>query len=300
MTMSRLDVLVPHYRDPDGLTISLDSIAAQTWTGDLRIVVVDDGSEANTVNAVRTILDRYDLPITFLRNERNCGRPYTRNRLLDAVDSDFVAWLDAGDVWYPDKLAHQFDRISELRYRGEDIDRYWITCNYDWQWIGRAVRKVVQDTDVRQFRELMLGQKLRAYLWTLLGTARAFKIAGRFDERLPRLQDLDYFAHFMLAGGVLVNTATSDPLCRYFKSDLGRNAQEIRNCNRLIYQKYQPHLQAFGPSFLKTIRYNAEMLSARYSENNGARMLTSWYSTRAFVAHPRRYIGGMRYRMNNA
>ena len=50
----------------------------------------------------------------------------------------------------------------------------------------------------------MLGRRLRAYLWTLLGTARAFKAAGRFDERLPRLQDLDYFLRFIAAGGTLV------------------------------------------------------------------------------------------------
>ena len=81
-----------------------------------------------------------------LRNPPNRGRPYTRNRLLDAVDGDFVAWLDAGDVWYPSKLERQFDHLSRLRFEGEDVDRLWITCHYDWQWEGQRNRPVRQES----------------------------------------------------------------------------------------------------------------------------------------------------------
>jgi glycosyltransferase involved in cell wall biosynthesis len=296
--MSRLDVLLPHYRDPEGLKISLDSIAAQTWTGDMRVVVVDDGSETDVLRDVREILDASELPITFLQNPVNRGRPYTRNRLLDAVEGDYVAWLDAGDIWYPEKLDRQFEQISRLRYLGEDPDRHWITCNYDWQWIGRRVNLIRQETDGRQLRELMLGRRLRAYLWTLLGTAGAFRSAGRFDERLPRLQDLDYFVRFVLAGGTLTNAAEPAALCRYHKSDLGRNADEIRKCNRLIFRKYRPHLESYGPAFLKTIKYNAEMLSARYSVNNGALMRNYYYVARAVGAHPKRAVGAVLFHWN--
>jgi glycosyltransferase involved in cell wall biosynthesis len=294
--LAGLDILIPHYRDLEGLRLSLASIAEQTWTGDMRIVVVDDGSEPEIYQSVEALLAEQDLPCTLERNLSNRGRPYTRNRLLDLIDSPFVAWLDAGDVWYADKLRVQFEHVNRLRYRGEDPDRYWVTCHYDWQWQGRRARKVEQQTDGRQLRELMLGQKLRAYLWTLLGTREAFRIAGRFDERLPRLQDLDYFIRFLLAGGEMTVPPHRGALCRYHKSDVGRNAREIRACNELIHRKYRPHLQSFGPSFLRTIRYNAEMLSARFAQNNGEPMNNLVYVTRATIAHPKRAIGAMRYR----
>lgn len=295
--MACLDILIPHYRDPAGLKLSLESIEAQTWTGDMRVVVVDDGSEPEYLRQAEALLADFPLPHTLERNPINRGRPYTRNRLLDLIDSPFVAWLDAGDVWYPDKLLKQFEHVSRLRYEGKDPDRYWVTCHYDWQWEGRRARTIEQVTEVRQLRELMLGQKLRAYLWTLLGTREAFRIAGRFDERLPRLQDLDYFIRFVLAGGEMTVPPRTEALCRYHKSDVGRNATEIRACNSLIFRKYRPHFQNYGPSFMKTIRYNADMLSARFARNNGALFLNLYYIGNATLAHPKRAIGAARFHL---
>jgi glycosyltransferase involved in cell wall biosynthesis len=292
-----LDVLVPHYRDPAGLALSLASVREQSWTGDMRLVILDDGSPAADFAAIERLASELDLPTTLLRNRENQGRPYARNRLLDSVESPFVAWIDAGDIWYPDKLALQFEHLSRLRLAGEPVERIWITCHYDWQWSGGRARLVRQETETRQLRELMLGQKLRAYLWTLLAPASAFRRVGRFDERLPRLQDLDFFIRFVRSGGRLVAPPGKAPLCLYHKSDLGRDAGEIRRCNRLIEEKYWPTLQIYGPAFLKTIRYNSERLSARYAGNNGARLLAAYFLGRAFLAHPRRSAGALRHHL---
>lgn len=296
--MSRLDVLLPHYRDVAGLAMSLASVAEQSWTGDMRLVIVDDGSPEKDFEAVRALAQAQDLPVTLERNPQNRGRPYTRNRLLDCVEGDYVAWLDAGDIWYPDKLALQFEHVSRLRHAGEDVDRVWITCHYDWQWEGQRIRPVRQEVEGAQLRELMLGRQLRAYLWTLLGTAAAFRGAGRFDERLPRLQDLDYFLRFVQGGGTLAVPPSRGTLCRYHKSDIGRDAHEIRRCNRLIFEKYRASLQSHGPGFVKTIRGNAESLSARYAKNNGDQMGRGYYLMRAFAADPRRLVGSVRLRLS--
>jgi glycosyltransferase involved in cell wall biosynthesis len=298
--MTQLDVLIPHYQSAASLTRSLASVRAQSWTGDLRVVIVDDGSTSAEFAAVERLAAEFELPVTLERNPTNRGRPYTRNRLLDCIDSPFVAWIDAGDVWYPAKLDKQFEHVSRLRLAEEPLERLWITCNYDWQWDGGRARLVRQDTEGRQLRELMLGQRLRAYLWTLLAPAEAFLRVGRFDERLPRLQDLDYFVRFVRGGGRLVVPPHEGALCRYHKSDIGRDAGEIRRCNRLIYEKNRSALQAYGPAFDKTIRYNAERLSARYAGNNGARSLAAWYLARAFLAHPKRALGALRHNLGKS
>lgn len=292
--MSQLDILLPHYNDPAGLELSLKSAADQTWTGDMRLVIVDDGSEKRHFARIERIVAEQPLAAIVLRNPENRGRPYTRNRLLDNIASPYVSWLDAGDIWYRDKLSKQFEHLSRLRYQGADTNQIWITCHYDWKWDGGAARRKQQEVDKQQMRELMLGLRLRAYLWTLLGSAQAFRAAGRFDERLPRLQDLDYFMRFLSTGGILSAPPGREALCCYHKSDIGRNATEIRSCNKLIMTKYLPHIRPYGPAFLKTIRYNAERLSARYAANNGGRLLAGYYHSRAIAAHPRRAIGAMR------
>jgi glycosyltransferase involved in cell wall biosynthesis len=292
--MAKLDVLIPHFQDPQNLALSLASVTAQTWTGDIRIVVVDDGSSRADFRAVEALVAEQSLPVTLQRNSENRGRPYTRNRLLDAIDGDYVAWLDAGDVWYPEKLTRQFDHFSRMRFDGEDTDRVWVTCHYDWQWSNGRPRRVRQQVDGSQIRELLLGDRLRAYLWTLLGTAGTFRAIGSFDERLPRLQDLDYFIRFVRAGGRLVTPAGDESLCLYHKSDLGRDAREIRRCNDLIFEKYLTSYQSQGPAFMRRTLYNAETLSARYARNNNDTAARLYYTFRAFRADPRRGVGLLR------
>lgn len=281
-----LDVLIPHYSDVKGLAQTLASIGGQTWTGDIRIVVVDDGSPAKEFRAVKALMDKQPLPFLLDRNPENRGRPYTRNRLLGSIDNDYAAWLDAGDVWYPDKIAVQFEHINRLRFTGEDLSRIWITCDYDWQWDGGRSYQVKQDVEGDQLKELILGQKLRCYLWTLLAPAKTFLAVGPFDEQLPRLQDVDYFIRFVRSGGIITTPPYGKALCRYHKSDLGRSAREIRWCNQKIFEKYQTSFEQYGRPFLSTVRYNAETLSARYAKNNGDTLGRMYYIARAFLASP--------------
>jgi len=282
---------MPHYRDLKGLAQSVATIVAQTWTGDIRIVVVDDGSPKEEFRKVKALLEDQPLPFVLERNSENRGRPYTRNRLLDSIDSDYVAWLDAGDTWYPEKLNVQFEHVNRLRYAGEDISRIWVTCNYDWQRDGGRCYQVDQVVDCDQLKELFLGQQLRCYLWTLLGTASTFRTVGPFDEQLPRLQDVDYFVRFVRAGGIITNPPYTKALCRYHKSDLGRCAHEISRCNMNIFEKYRTSLEQYGRKFVSTVRYNAETLSARYAKNNRDWLGRAYYISRAFVANPQLALG---------
>jgi len=251
MTEPLLDVLIPHYRDPEGLAAALASIAAQDWLADpshrLRVIVVDDGSGAADQAAARAACDAFAAAsgqaVLLDALPENQGRPAARNRLLDLARAPYMAWLDAGDIWYRQKLSAQFAHLAALEARGQDTARLWVSCAYDWDQGGqrRPVRQLVAGD---QIRALLAGTDLRAYLWTLLGRAEAFRLAGRFDPRLPRLQDLDYFLTFLRAGGeITLPSGTgpeSEPLCCYFKSDIGRDAAQVAASYRLILARAAP------------------------------------------------------------
>ncbi|WP_176559451.1 glycosyltransferase [Rubellimicrobium roseum] len=285
-----LDVLIPHYRDPAGLRSSLDSITQQTWGGRIRVVVVDDGSpeesfaEAEVECEHFRALGRHDLVL--LRNDRNLGRPRTRNRLIDAIQSPYVAWLDAGDIWYPEKLTRQFEHLANLCLNGRDPNRIWVTCAYDWSQADKT-RTLTQDTRGDQLRSLLIGSNLRAYLWTLLGTAEAFRIAGRFDERLPRLQDLDYFINFVRAGGQISSPRGREGLCCYFKSHLGRNAAEIHACYKLILAKNAPALKRYPPSLASELHYKAARLASQFAKSNDRPYAATLFLLRGALGSPR-------------
>jgi glycosyltransferase involved in cell wall biosynthesis len=285
--MATLDVLIPHYNDADALAMSLETVERQTWGGDLKVIVVDDGSVKKSLKAAEGAICNSPLDIDLVKSPENCGRPVTRNKLLEASDAPFVAWLDAGDTWYPEKTQAQFDTIYRMSAEGLDIDTHWVTCNYDWKWEGKRRRKVYQSTDGDQLRDLFVGDRLRAYLWTLLGTRKSFDLTSRFDERLLRLQDLDYFISFVRAGGRLVSPDHSGALCCYFKSDVGRNAQEIRGCYDTIFHKHAPSFSSFGPQFVRRAKAKADLVAARFAKNNHERARTLGYQLSAIKTDPR-------------
>jgi glycosyltransferase involved in cell wall biosynthesis len=299
--MAELDILVPHYNDPEGLVLSLRSIVRQRWKGNKRVVIVDDGSSESSRYAARAIANDYcnmefegwKLHVDLIQNATNRGRPFTRNVLLDAIESPYVSWLDAGDEWYPNKLGAQFD-LLKLIEASHSSKLTWVTCNYDWKWNGGRKRKIRQRTDQDQHKALLIGSNLRAYLWTLLGPAQSFKSVGYFDERLPRMQDLDFFIRFISHGGVIRNVGGDHTYCIYHKSDVGRNADEIRACNALIYDKHRVIFNRYGDSFRKMRLYNMDMLAARFAHNNRERRKTRYYLFSAFRCRPWAFIKHVR------
>jgi glycosyltransferase involved in cell wall biosynthesis len=288
--MTDLDILIPHFRDPEGLRSTLSSLGQQTWQGAKRVVVVDDGSDSLSFEMVEKIMVDAGLNSTLVRNETNQGRPATRNRLLKLIESPYVAWLDAGDTWYPEKLARQFERIAEVKTEGLSLDSTWVTCDYDWRWSGKEATPTIQYLEGDQLREILLGKKLRAYLWSTLMPTASLSRVGCFDERLPRLQDLDFFVRFLSAGGRLVKPRLNEPspLCVYEKTDVGRDAAQIRACNARIFRKHRPLYDAYGRGFVQETLVKADLHSARFAKNNGDYWGFGYYVAKAVARGPAR------------
>jgi len=296
--MAKLDILIPHYNDVEGLDLALRSIAAQTWRGGLRIVIADDGSAPEAVGGARALAEAIGHPVTFIENVQNRGRPYTRNILLDSVDSPYVAWIDAGDEWYPDKLAIQFEALLKAEAdaaAAAENEFIWMTCHYHWKWQdNQSYKKKLQKTDQDQLRALLTGTDLRAYLWTILARAETFASVGWFDERLPRLQDLDFFLRFALKGGQILQPGYEEALCVYHKTDIGRSADQIRQCNAYIFDKYRVLYNRYGMKFRRTRLYHMEMHSARFAANNFDHRKANEYMWKAARARPRLFVRHLR------
>jgi hypothetical protein len=143
---------------------------------------------------------------------------------------------------------------------------------------------------------LLRGKDLRAYLWTVLGPTRSFRDVGWFDEKLPRLQDLDFFLRFLLKGGRLHLPDTAESLCVYHKSDIGRDAEQIRACHAHIFDKHRVLYTRYGPKFTRVQLYNMEIHAARFAASNGNAGRRRYHLWRAFRYRPkqlvRRLLGG--------
>ncbi len=93
-------VVIPVYNGEAYLAECIESVLAQTHLP-AEIVVVDDGSKDRSL----AIAERY--PQVQALSQRNAGVSASRNRGVAASSSPWIAFLDADDVWVPNKLERQ-------------------------------------------------------------------------------------------------------------------------------------------------------------------------------------------------
>ncbi len=101
-----VSVVIPTYNSATTLPRTLASVLAQTWTR-CEILVIDDGS-ADTTPA---LLAGYGEQLRAIRQD-NAGPSAARNRGLREARGDYVAFLDADDLWLPEKLERQVALLS--------------------------------------------------------------------------------------------------------------------------------------------------------------------------------------------
>lgn len=105
MKQPLISCIVPVYNGELYLREAIDSILAQTYRP-LEIIVVDDGSTDATPDVVAGYGDR----LRYIR-QPNAGPGAARNHGLNLAQGEFIAFLDADDLWHPDKLARQMTRF---------------------------------------------------------------------------------------------------------------------------------------------------------------------------------------------
>jgi len=117
----RFSVIIPAYNAARTLAHAIDSVLSQTWPAH-EIIVVDDGSSDNTFdiamgfgNTVRVI------------QQSNAGVAVARNRGVQIASGDWLAFLDADDWYYPDRLRYHAAWIA----RDPDLD--FLTGDYDYR-----------------------------------------------------------------------------------------------------------------------------------------------------------------------
>ncbi len=95
----KFSVVIPVYNAAGTISRALASVLEQSFPAH-EIIVVDDASTDNT----NDILSGYGDKITVIRKAINSGGSVARNAGMDAATGDFIAFLDADDVWHKDKL----------------------------------------------------------------------------------------------------------------------------------------------------------------------------------------------------
>lgn len=178
-----VSVILPAYRAADTITRALTGVGAQTVLPG-EIVVVDDGSDDDTVAVVRSAPLPNGVSLKLIE-QANAGAGAARNRALAEASGDWVAFLDADDVWLPEKLERS---LAALADDGLDL----VAHN---GWTVTLSEKSMNDC-ARRFREgadpfVALYRKGYLDTCTVLMRRADALAAGGFDETLRNAQDFE-------------------------------------------------------------------------------------------------------------
>lgn len=101
--MQKVSVIIPTYNYAHFIAEAVESVLAQTFPV-FEIIVVDDGSSDNTEEVIGQFGDK----VKFIK-QKNGGVGLARNTGVKNSTGDFLAFLDADDIWLPPKIERQIE-----------------------------------------------------------------------------------------------------------------------------------------------------------------------------------------------
>jgi glycosyltransferase involved in cell wall biosynthesis len=131
-----VSIVVPNYNCEDFVDKAIDSVIEQTYDN-WEMIIVDDCSTDNSVEIIKQRMER-DSRIQLIKQTNNQGAGMARNVGIMHSRGTFIAFLDADDIWYDQKLEFQ---ISSMLENGHDATCSWYR-NIDDRGNGNTMFKV--------------------------------------------------------------------------------------------------------------------------------------------------------------
>lgn len=133
----QISVITPCYNAESTIRETIDSVLRQTFK-DWELLIIDDCSTDNSAEIIREYSSR-DSRIKYFKTGGKSGSPsMPRNIGIDNASGEYIAFLDADDVWLPDKLTKQIDFMTD---NNADLSySYYEKMTWDGKRSGRIVR----------------------------------------------------------------------------------------------------------------------------------------------------------------
>ncbi|GAA3972927.1 glycosyltransferase family 2 protein [Allohahella marinimesophila] len=177
-------VIVPAYNVAPYIAQALDSLFRQTLA-DMEIIVVDDGSSDGTAEVLKGIETSHAgrTPCLQVIHQSNGGPSAARNAGLAVARGQYVGFLDADDLWYPEKLARHVALLEKRQ--SADLSFSWFR-SIDQH--GEATGFIGRP-DAFSFADLVRNNPIVTTL--VVARKQALVDAGGFDDTLSSHVDFD-------------------------------------------------------------------------------------------------------------
>jgi glycosyltransferase EpsH len=221
----KISIILPVYNAEKYLADTLDSILSQSFT-DFEVVAVNDGSTAGSLKLLEVYAAR-DCRIK-ITDKENTGVSDTRNTAIRAANGEFIAFIDADDVYAPNYLKRMCGAIEDS---GADVAVCsYLTFRHHAPTFERGGHSAPKPTTISE----LLDTGLMTPLWAkLIRKSVITKNKIAFDPTLSYGEDLFFSWKACIASASTVRL--SDRLYGYRMTSGGATSRYHEN----LYEKYK-------------------------------------------------------------
>jgi glycosyltransferase involved in cell wall biosynthesis len=178
-----ISVIITNYNYGRYLRQAIDSALRQTYPN-VEVIVVDDGSQDDSAEVAKS----YGEKVRFI-SQQNQGVSVARNRGVEESAGEFVAFLDADDFWFPEKLQKQAEQLMA------DLDLGLVHSGIqEINGDGAKLETIIEGMEGWVAREMLLFERPVIHSLGSTGLIRrsAFDAVGGFDPELSTSADWDF------------------------------------------------------------------------------------------------------------
>lgn len=231
--MDRLvSIIVPVYNAENYIRETISCVAAQTY-GDWELLLVEDGSADDTPRIIQSSMEQEGTDrIRLIRQPSNMGAARARNRGLGEARGRYIAYLDADDLWVPEKLER------ELRFLREREAAFVFTGYEFADERGEGTGKVVHVPETLSYRQA-LGN-------TTIFTSTVMFDTEKIDRKLLEMPDVkseDTALWFQVLRNGYTAHGLDENLVRYRRAGRSLSSNKLEALGRIwnLYRR-QEHL----------------------------------------------------------
>ncbi|WNH13965.1 glycosyltransferase family 2 protein [Thalassobellus suaedae] len=233
---SLVSIITPMFNSEAFISETISSVLNQSYKN-WELILIDDNSKDATLSIVQEFIKIHP-NIKLLKNESNLGAAISRNKGIDSAKGDYIAFLDADDLWKPEKLEIQ---IACMQTENCDV------CFSSYQLInekGEALNKKVKAIPQLAYSKLLKSN----YIGNLTGIYNA-KVLGKIKTPdLRKRQDWLLWLSAIKKSGKRAQ-GMKESLAYYRVRDNSMSSNKLN----LIKYNYWVYKKGLGFSTLKSV-----------------------------------------------
>ena len=145
--MTLISIIIPYYKKRYYIRQTLQSILKQNYKNFEILLIYDDEDQTDLVLLKK--LSKNDKRIKLIVNKKNIGAGMSRNKAIKLSKGNYIAFIDADDIWHRNKLQQQ---ISFMKKNQINL------CHTSYYIVNRNNKKI----GLREAKELKFKSLLKS------------------------------------------------------------------------------------------------------------------------------------------